>query len=344
MVGFAKIFWNKFPTEYSHMCQERQQQIMSSDCAMKIPFCTILAVLSVVANVVRADITTNLPASADTSLLESNPDNNLGALSEIPDGSMHSLGPPPRSRALFKFDLTQIPADATISAASLTIQVVKKPTLGVGSSFDLHAVLQDWGEGVGSAVSFSQTGDPANPGEATWNNRLHPSTAWSAPGGAADVDYVGAASATTFMNDVGPYTFGSSAGMISDVQSWVNTPSANFGWMLISQSEGTAYTARRIASREDTINPPFLTITYTAPTQPPPPVPPTLSQIAVAGGRFVFTFNAQSNRTYVVESRPDAASGSWTTVTNIPALTSDSAIAVSDPISGGRNFYRVHTP
>src|SRR5206468_3982393 len=100
-------------------------------------------------------------------------------------------------------------------------------------------------------------------------------------------------------------------------------------------------------AHDDTFTPenaPVLTVTYTAVTPPPPTNPPVLTQLAIVAGKFQFSFDAQWNLTYVVESRPDAASGSWMTVSNVPAQTSDSTISISDPITGTRDFYRVRTP
>src|SRR5947209_3116389 len=75
---------------------------------------------------VPADTVTLTPI-ADTSLFEEVPNNNLGGLTHIPAGttvlSKHS-------RALFKFDLTQIPANATITSAVARVQVVKVPSGG----------------------------------------------------------------------------------------------------------------------------------------------------------------------------------------------------------------------
>src|SRR6476660_8457206 len=110
----------------------------------------------------RAD-STNLNPVADTALLETNPDFNLGGTNPILAGTTANG---PRSRALFRFDLSQIPTGATINSATFTIQVTNKNGLGVGSDFTLHRLLKSWGEGMGSFLA----GAPATEGEATWNN------------------------------------------------------------------------------------------------------------------------------------------------------------------------------
>src|SRR5439155_5640417 len=126
---------------------------------------------------------------------------------EILAGTTSSAG---RSRALFKFDLTQLPADASVTSVAFTIQVVKKNPSGVGSIFDLHRLLKDWGEGVGTGGQ----GSLANANEATWDNRFHPSTPWTPAGGGAEVDYVGAASSSTFIDDIGSYSFASTPSLV----------------------------------------------------------------------------------------------------------------------------------
>jgi len=135
--------------------------------------------------------------------------------------------------------------------------------------------------------------------------------------------------------------------MVADVQAAVDGSSPSYGWLLMSESEGTLKTSRQFGTHDDTFTPenaPVLAVTYTVVTPPPPPTPPVLTQPAIVAGQIQFSFNAQSNTVYVVESRFNAASGSWTTVSNVPAQPSDSTIAISDPITGTPNFYRVRTP
>jgi len=273
----------------------------------------------------------------DTSLLESNPDSNLGAVSPILAGTTANG---PRSRALFKLDLAQITPGSTISSASFRLQVTKKNLVGVGSNFTLHRLLSDWGKGTGNFLA----GIPAKDGEATWNNRFHPSTPWSTPGGEAGVDYVTAGSGTLFIDEVGAYTFTSNPTMVADIQAWVANPATNFGWILITESEGQVLTARRIASTEDANLPPTLTVQYTPGNQPPPATPPTIASLALAGNQIHFSFPAESNRTYAVEFRAVIDNTNWATLTNIPALPAAATIDVSDITTGTNRFYRVRTP
>src|SRR5437763_5261 len=64
--------------------------------------------------------------SADTSLLESLPDNNIGGQPFMPDGSSEQS--PRRHRALMKFNIAAaIPAGARVQSVTLTMAVVQQP-------------------------------------------------------------------------------------------------------------------------------------------------------------------------------------------------------------------------
>ena len=203
----------------------------------------------------QADIVTLKP-SADTTLFQPNPDANLGGADSLVAGSTaEGL----KTRAVLKFDLAgSVPAGATITSASLTIQVVKQSGSPSDSTFDLRRLLVDWGEGA----QTEKTGTAASPGEATWNARMAPSTLWKVPGGAEGSDFSQVKSGSRPISGPASYTFTSTAASISDAQLWLDQPSANFGWILLTEAEGLGGTARRIGSREDPPNAPVLTIEY----------------------------------------------------------------------------------
>ena len=296
-----------------------------------------LAVSGVVS--VQADLTTNLPAVADTSLFETDPDNNLGALSDVPAGTTAgSAGRPFRCRGLFRFDLTSIPSNATVTAVSLTLQVVKRPSTGPGTVFGLSRMLQNWVEGTGAGIS---SGAPAEPGETTWNNRFAPATAWSSPGGRAEIDYVATFSATNSVDDLGFYTF-SAPGLVADIRAWLRDPQTNFGWMLATIDETVPASARRFASRENPSGAPSLTIQYRLLN---PPAPLSISAVNLSDKQIHFVFIAEANRTYSVEFRPlGDVLGSWSVLTNIPARLLPATIDVADSVNSTNRCYRVRTP
>lgn len=192
--------------------------------------------------------TVSLPPSKDTSLMEVVPNNNTGTMGNLVSGSIANGK---RTRALVQFDtLNQIPADATILSVSLQLSVLKSPPLPVapGSSFHLHRILVDWKEGT---KGVSNTGDRATDEEPTWSMRSFNVSDWEEPGGSrTDTDFAAAASGSAFLDAPGAYTFVSTPEMVADVQMWVCDPSSNHGWAIISGSEGTAATARRLGSKE----------------------------------------------------------------------------------------------
>jgi hypothetical protein len=145
------------------------------------------------------------------------------------------------------------------------------------------------------------------------------------------------------VSGLGAYTFGSSTGLVADVQAWVSAPGSNHGWLLMSEDEFSPETARHFGALNyfDANSQPALTITYSVPA---PPVAPTISGVHEASGNFLFSFNAESNRTYTVQFRASAGSGTWFTLTNVPAQSSAGVIAISDPITSSNRFYRVQTP
>ena len=105
--------------------------------------------------------TVTLAPVSDTTLFQTSPTNNLGAEPTLISGSTVSGL---FNRALLKFDIVGagIPANAIIESVALNITVTK--TIAVDpSSFTLHRVLRDWGEGTGinPGLIVTSAGDKA---------------------------------------------------------------------------------------------------------------------------------------------------------------------------------------
>jgi len=204
----------------------------------------------------------SIDAVAETSLFQSNPNNNLGA-STLAAGT---TGGGQKSRAMFRFDVDAfIPANAVIDSVTLTLELVREPQRvdGVGSTFDLFQLNVDWGEGD----KAGNTGTTATAGEATWNHRLFGTALWTQPGAAAGSDYDSQSSAALFMDTLGTHTYASTPALVADVQSWVDNPASDFGWILISQNEAATGSARRFGSTEEISSGPAprLNLSYTVP-------------------------------------------------------------------------------
>jgi hypothetical protein len=161
-------------------------------------------------------------------------------------------------RGLVAFDLSAIPANATVTDVSLSLFLSRPRADAAAETIDLFKVLKDWGEGSSNAGSPGGAGAPAQPGDATWLFNFFNTSSWTNPGGDAAAS-ISASTAVSTNNR--PYTW-SGSGMVADVQSWVANPASNFGW-LITGNEGNQQSAQRFHTSENTSNKPQLTVTYT---------------------------------------------------------------------------------
>lgn len=203
-----------------------------------------------------------ITASKDTFIIDSLPDNNAGGEGAVTAGRTDQ---PDTRRGLIAFDVSSnVPAGATILTTSLTLDVIQTPTGPANSGFGLHLINTDWTEGTKTGAS----GAAATTGEATWNAAMHSFTPWTSSGG----DFNPTASVTTPVTTVGSYTWDSTSQMVADVQSWLDSPATNYGWLLKSDDEVTAKTARRFGSIEGD-NPATLSVSY---TYTPLPIPDQL--------------------------------------------------------------------
>jgi Bacterial Ig domain len=175
-------------------------------------------------------------------------------------------------RGLVKFDLTgQVPPGSHIDSVSLRLNLSKTRN-NTQRSIEVHLATADWGEGTSDASSGgtgSGQGDgaQATANDATWIYRFYPDETrrWSNAGG----DFVAAASATTGVGALGAYTWSSSQ-MAADVQSWLNTPGTQFGWLLKANDAGeTAESSAKQFDTRESSNPPLLTINYSSGNAPP---------------------------------------------------------------------------
>ena len=258
----------------------------------------------------------SLHPSADTSITQKS--------SLKPDtltvGTTGPSGGSASSRALLKFDIAgNIPSNTIITSVALTVTVLNVPATPTNSIFDLRAVLEAW------SVS-----------DATWTNRLA-ATPWSVPGGAIGVDYSGNISQTNFFGSTtGLYTFVSTSNLVTDVQKWLQNSNSNFGWIIISEKQGTNFTERTLASSGNTANAPTLIIQYVA--------PPAIILLPLTNNIFWFSFNAESNRTYAVQYSGQLSDVSWSVLTNFSAAPIPTNWVVSDPFTSSNRFYRIQTP
>lgn len=207
---------------------------------------------------------------AETVLLEPTQDNTLyqsemGALSNgkgefLFAGRTESFG---LRRAVLAFkDLDSIPAGATVQSVRLHLFMSKEDS--PETTVRVFRLTADWGEGTSDANGPEGGGIAATTGDATWDHRFFDNMLWSNPGG----DFAGAPSAQIAIDKFGDYTVESTSALVADVQSWLDNPAGNFGWILLAAED--VKSARRFNSRENG-NPdrrPMLEIEYSTSGSP----------------------------------------------------------------------------
>ena len=174
-------------------------------------------------------------------------------------------------RGVLAFDIAgSIPPGSTITAASLSLNMSRSPT-NTAYVVELHNLLADWGEGTSIAPGEEGEGAPATANDATWRHRFFDTIFWTTQGG----DFSATVSASQSVGGTGHYTW-SSTQMVADVQSWLDNPASNFGWLVLGDETAIA-TAKRFDTRESA-SPPMLTIEFmqaprVAPSPRPRPTP-----------------------------------------------------------------------
>jgi hypothetical protein len=205
----------------------------------------------------------------DTFINSVNPNNNNGGSSSVFTGTDGQGG---LMRGLLRFDM---PASwqgrAVVSAAQLklTLRALPNGTAGTPAIETLQALSQPWTEGNGSSESpggytVGLTCDGTIFG-ATWTQtNCATSTSWTTPGGS--VAAAVSATADTTGVPVGGQVTWSSGAMNADVQGWIDAPSSNDGWRIMSSTEGMSGKIARFYSKEAGASAPSLTVSYTCPS------------------------------------------------------------------------------
>src|SRR5437667_66401 len=169
-------------------------------------------------------------------------------------------------RGVLAFDIAgSIPPGSTILGVTLSLNTSRTAS-DTHRNVELHKLLADWGEGTSVAPGEEGDGAPATTNDATWRHRFFDTVFWTTEGG----DFSATVSATQSVGAIGMYTWSSSQ-MVADVQSWLNDPASNFGWLVLGDESEIA-TAKRFDTRESASQP-VLTIQYTRVTSRPRPTP-----------------------------------------------------------------------
>lgn len=164
-----------------------------------------------------------------------------------------------KTRALLRFDVNgNVPFGSHITNANLSMNCASVTGTQSAITLSLYRMLDDWGEGTSAATLIPSLGVAATTNDATWINNLYPSTnSWTTAGGA----YFPLSSASTIVAGPALYAW-SNTKMINDLQTWLNDPSTNKGWVLRTNETG-ANQEKLFNSKDDVSNKPTLAITYT---------------------------------------------------------------------------------
>ena len=93
-------------------------------------------------------------------------------------------------------------------------------------------------------------------------NTFYPDQLWGAEGG----DFATSPTSSIVVSAEGFFSFDSTvdAGLLTDVQQWLDQPDTNFGWLLKATDEAFTGSAKRFATRENAepTFQPLLTVSY----------------------------------------------------------------------------------
>ncbi len=182
-------------------------------------------------------------------------------------------------RGLIEFDLSAIPAGATIESVTLELFLVQAQAFA--TDVGLHEVLTEWGEGTSSAGNRAGGGAIAKANDATWLHTFFNVATWTNPGG----DFATVASATTLVGAEGAtYRWFSTPDLVADLQGWLDAPASNHGWLLRGD-ESQSGTAKAFGTRENSViaDRPLLTVTFS-------PVPEAGAFVSLLGGMGMLLF------------------------------------------------------
>lgn len=229
-----------------------------------------------IAGLASAD-TISITTSADNTLYETAPDgdpssNGIGEW--MFTGETGNYG---SRRAVMKFDIVgSLPAGSVITSVSLKLHMSR--TTSGAANVSIQRLTNNWGEGQSNAGAEGGFGTLPDVGDATWYHNFYATSTWATPGG----DFSPTVSAVRSVSGIGFYTWNSTASLVADVQSWLNNPAQNFGWIMVGR-ESSGRSTKRFDTRENaSVNfRPALTIEYTIPE------PATISMLLIAGATLL---------------------------------------------------------
>ncbi len=186
-----------------------------------------------------ADVVTFI-SSDDTWLSSTNPSQNHNMQPDFAAGK----GSPPIAHGVVAFDISSISPGSSITSVELKLESSFDDSIAnLPVTLSLQKITTSWDES---------------------------STTWNSPWITAGGDFIGTSSASQTVTGLGPFTWGSTSQMVSDVQGWVDNPSSNNGWLLkLPDESGSTNFARFIQNTGSDDEVPMLTVTFN-PSSPQP--------------------------------------------------------------------------
>jgi hypothetical protein len=221
---------------------------------------TLVAALAAVTTSLSAQTVVTLTADRDAALYED-------PTGQTANGAGTGLfvgitGQPKIRRTLLHFDLSSIPAGSRILSATITTNTtLSSTTTPLDTTW--HRALADWTEGASVAPGNGGGGTAALAGDATWLHRSYPSVLWTNVGGDFDPN----PSFTMPIQGAGLSGSGFQQGLIDDLQTWLDNPPSNFGWLIKSDETLGPGTSKRFESRESSNGGVTLDVAYLTPGQ-----------------------------------------------------------------------------
>ncbi len=306
---------------------------------MKKHYSTLFSLLFLICSTTTAQ-TVVLNAVTDNTIYSEFTNNSNGAGENFTAGVICTG---PLRRGLIKFDLSSIPAGATITSASLKLVVNK--TVSGAANMSLHRLNEAWGEGSSDAGTGADgKGVTATAGDATWactfaNGAGACTTGWTTAGGS----FNSTATANVNVADVGNYTWTGTM-LAADVQSMLDNAATNYGWIIKMTDESPTCTAKRFASRTSSVlaDRPALTINYTTVT------PISLSYFTARAQQFGSLLaweTLQETNTAFFELQHSTDGQIFSSIGTVAAAGNSTTPQryqyIHQDATAGRNFYRL---
>ena len=223
--------------------KSRSRTALPRTAAAVVPIATLL--LGCAADASATVQVFTFTSSSDTTIYDNDATRSNGAGEYIVAGR---TGSGQIRRGLLDFDLSSILPGSTVTSVTLTVSVDQTAPGSSSKTLSLNRLTADWGEAGSNAGTSAGQGAAAQAGDATWTYRIYPDDAnkWSTAGG----DFLASDSGTIAVGGPGTFSWTATSGnLIADVQSWIDGPASNFGW-LVRGNEAANSTATRFLSGE----------------------------------------------------------------------------------------------